>query len=216
MGEAITEVPDSLPLVRRRRTYPLLLGLTVLVSIQSVSWRVSLATIASADPSIWALHVVHFLFLTGVSAGAIVVGAVVGALGIEGFRPIARIAEFGAISALLAAAIFLVIDLVRHGRVRQPGPDPHVALVAPWDVAIIGIYLGNAVALAYLASRTRLVRSATRTSSSWLDHLAALRRALLADNGGAPARRVLTGSLRRSCFRPPSSFTRSPPGSWPS
>lgn len=186
-----TERPDFLPLVRGRRTYPLLLGLTLLVYVQSVPWRVGLPTTASGDPSIWALHIVHFLFFTGVSAGAIVVGAVVGALGTEGLRPIARIAEVGAISALVAAAVFLAIDLVRLGRVWQPGRDPHVALV-PGDVAIIGIYLGSAVALGYLASRARLVRSAARASSSWPDYLAALGRAVLPDNGGAHARRVLT------------------------
>lgn len=157
------EYPNLLPLVRAPRAYPLLLGLTLLVIawgvyVYTLQWRVGLAVTGMSNPATWALYIVNFVFFIGASAGGIIVGAIAYALGIERFRPVARIAELGAISCLVLATIFIMLDLGRPERFWYLLRYPHFESPLIWDVMIIGIYLAIAMALGYFATRPDLVR----------------------------------------------------------
>lgn len=106
----------------------------------------------------WGLYIVNFVFLIGVSAGGIIVGGLAYAVGIERFRPVARIAELMAISCLILATLFIFVSigapdrfyfLFLYGRLGSP-------LI--WDVIIIFLYLALALALGYFGTRADLVR----------------------------------------------------------
>ncbi len=148
------ESPNLLPLVRGRGAYPFLLGLTLLIYVYS-----HLAVTGTADHAIWGLYLVNFLFFTGAGAGAIVVAALAYALGVERFRPVARIAELAAISCLVLAMLFMTLDLGRPDRFRSLLRGAHFTSSLGWDVVAIWIYLANAMVLGYVATRPDLVRT---------------------------------------------------------
>lgn len=123
----------------------------------------------------WGLYIVNFVFLIGVSAGGIIVGALAYAAGIERFRPVARLAELMAISCLVLATLFIFVSigapdrfyfLFLYGRLGSP-------LI--WDVIIIFAYLALAMALGYFATRADLVRCMDAfPRRGWLYRLLAL------------------------------------------
>lgn len=160
-----TQTPSFLPPVPRASAHALLLGLALLTYVHSLLWKAGLRIDEIADHSICALYIVNLVFVTGAAAGAIIVGTVVGALRIERATPLVRIAELGAISGLTLTTIFITLDLARPERLRQLGRYAHLAWPSAWDVGILAIYLGNAMALGYFASRWELVRDLTRTQS---------------------------------------------------
>jgi len=160
------EHPNLLPLIRAPRGYPLLLALTLLVIVWGffvymLQWQYGLAVTGMSNRSSWALYIVNFVFFVGASAGGIIVGALAYALGIERFRPVARIAELGAISCLVLATMFIMLDLGRPERFWHLFRYAHFQSPLIWDVMIIGIYLAVAMALGYFATRPDLVRCMT-------------------------------------------------------
>lgn len=109
-------------------------------------------------PTYWGAYIVNFVFFVGLSAGGIIVSALVHALRIERYRAVARIAEVLAIISILLAGIFISLDigrpdrlwhLVRYGRWQSP-------LI--WDLIIMAAYLAMALALGYFSTREDIVR----------------------------------------------------------
>ena len=123
----------------------------------------------------WGFYIVNFVFLIGVSAGGIIVGALAYAAEIERFRPVARLAELMAISCLILATLFIFVSigapdrfyfLFLYGRLGSP-------LI--WDVIIILAYLALAMALGYFGTRADLVRCMNAfPKRQWLYRLLAL------------------------------------------
>lgn len=192
------EYPNLLPLVRAPKGYQLLLGLTLLVIawgvfVYTLQWRFGLSVTGMSNPATWALYIVNFVFFIGASAGGIIVGALAYALGIERFRPVARIAELGAISCLVLATIFIMLDLGRPERFWHLFRYAQFESPLIWDVIIIGIYLVIAMALGYFATRPDLARCvAAIPKRRGLYRVLALGRTDLSPEGLARERRVLT------------------------
>lgn len=109
-------------------------------------------------PNYWGGYIVNFVFFVGLSAGGIIVSALVHALNMQQYRTVARIAEVIAIACILMAAVFITLDvgrpdriwhLLRYGRLQSP---------LLWDVIIIGAYLLMAWALGYFSTRADMVK----------------------------------------------------------
>ncbi len=126
-------------------------------------------------PAYWGLYIVNFVFFIGLSAGGIIVASLVHAFGIREFRSVARIAELMAISCLVLAMMFILLDLgrpdrmlflLRHGRPQSP-------LV--WDVTVVNSYLLIGLTYAYFGMRADLVRAAASPSRRrWLHRILTL------------------------------------------
>jgi molybdopterin-containing oxidoreductase family membrane subunit len=191
------EKPSLLPLARVPRGYPLLLALTLLVLawgafVYTLQWRLGLAVTGMSNAAAWALYIVNFVFFIGASAGGIIVGALAYAVGMERFKPVARIAELGAISCLILATMFIMLDLGRPERFWHLLRYPQFDSPLVWDVMIIGIYLAIAMALGYLATRPDLVRCMTAIPGRrGLYRLLALGRTDISPAALARERRVL-------------------------
>jgi len=120
--------------------------------------RTGLGVTGMNAPTYWGAYIINFVFFVGLSAGGIVVSALVHALRIERYRAVARIAEVVAILSILSAGLFITLDvgrpdrlwhLVRYGRWQSP-------LV--WDMFIISIYLAMALGLGYFSTRADIVK----------------------------------------------------------
>lgn len=106
----------------------------------------------------WGLYIVNFVFLIGVSAGGIIVGALAYAAGIERFRPVARLAELMAISCLILATLFIFVSIGAPDRFYFLFLFGRLGSPLIWDVLIIIAYLGLAMTLGYFGTRADLIR----------------------------------------------------------
>ena len=106
----------------------------------------------------WGLYIVNFVFLIGVSAGGIIVGALAYAAGIERFRPVARIAELMAISCLILATLFIFVSIGAPDRFYFLFLYWRLGSPLIWDVLIVLAYLALALVLGYFGTRADLVR----------------------------------------------------------
>lgn len=123
----------------------------------------------------WGLYIVNFVFLIGVSAGGIIVGALAYAAGIERFRPVARLAELMAISCLILATLFIFVSIGAPDRFYFLFLYWRLGSPLVWDVIIILAYLTLAMALGYLGTRADLVRCMdAMPERRWLYRLLAL------------------------------------------
>lgn len=104
----------------------------------------------------WGIYIVNFIFCIGLSAGGIVVSALVHAFRIRKLKAVALIAEILALSFLLMAATCIILDLghperaffvLIHSNLRSP---------LLWDVMAIGLYLVLCVALLWCSLRAEL------------------------------------------------------------
>lgn len=137
--------------------------------------RIGLGVTGMNTPTYWGFYIVNFVFFIGLSAGGIIVASLVHAFGLERFRSVARIAELMAISCLILATTFIMLDLGRpdrfyhlllYGRLESP-------LI--WDVIVITLYLLVGMAYGYFGTRADLVRCITLIPQRrWLFRLLAL------------------------------------------
>ncbi|MFQ5457106.1 MAG: NrfD/PsrC family molybdoenzyme membrane anchor subunit [Myxococcota bacterium] len=126
-------------------------------------------------PGYWGLYIINFVFFIGVSAGGIMIASLVHAFGIEAFRSVARIAELMAISCLLLAVCFILLDLGRPDRLLFIMLHPHPGSPLFWDVSAVNIYLGISLVYGYLGTRPDLVRVMhAKPRAAWLYRLLAL------------------------------------------
>ncbi|MBI4379818.1 MAG: polysulfide reductase NrfD [candidate division NC10 bacterium] len=140
----------------------LLLGLVGLVgwgasSYLSQQWTRGLWVTGMNTPAYWGIYIVNFVLFIGLSAGGILVAALVHAVGIERFRPVARIAEILAISCLVLATVFIMLDLGRPERFFHLLLYGRMSSPLVWDVIVINVYLAISMALGYFSTRADLI-----------------------------------------------------------
>lgn len=109
-------------------------------------------------PTYWGLYITSFVFFVGLSAGGIVVAAIVHAFGIERFRPVARIAEIVAISSIILATVAILVDMGKPERLFNLFIYPQWGSPLMWDVTIIVLYTLMALSMGYLGTREDLVK----------------------------------------------------------
>ena len=140
----------------------------------------------------WGLYIQNFVFLIGVSAGGIIVACLANLLGLERFRPVARIAEIVALTCLLLAGASVVVDLGRPDRMWLL--LLHGQFMSPllWDVIVVTSYIALTMALTYFATRADLARiSTTRPRLAWLYRVLTLGRMDVSSKSIARDRKAL-------------------------
>lgn len=157
--------PDHyLPLLGGRRCYPALVALTSAAFFYSLPSPFGLARSVASGASNEGLFVVNLLFFAGTAAGCMIVATVASAARGEWGEQVSRIAEVTALTCLVLATMFFVLVALHH---RPPPARADVDSLsrAVWDAAILTIYLGNALALGYVASHASVLRRAVSTST---------------------------------------------------
>lgn len=109
-------------------------------------------------PAYWGIYIVNFVFFIGLSAGGIIIASLVHAFGLGQFRSVARIAELMAISCLLLAMSFIILDLGRPDRLLYILMYPHAQSPLLWDVTAVNGYLLIGLTYGYFGTRADLVR----------------------------------------------------------
>ena len=157
--------PSLTPLVRAPRGWPgLFVALLAIVVIGFAVWimqlQQGLGITGMNNQANWSLYIINFMFFIGASAGGIIVGALAHALGIERFRPVARLAEVTALTALTLAVLSILLDIGRPERAWHMLRYASFTSPLVWDVIIIGVYGALAFGLVYFSIRPDLVHLA--------------------------------------------------------
>ncbi len=193
---SIDREPTSvLALILGARRYPLLLGLTVVVSAYSLPARAGLIRTETARQWFLGLYTVNTVFFAGASAGAILIALLLAALQNERLRPLARIAQLVAITSLIVAAIFIAFDVVRPSRLSQFARSLELAPPDAAEMMAFALYVSNAMALSFIATRWRFVRALRRPSRGARPSLAPLVELAVSPVSPAEARMLKAAAL---------------------
>ncbi|MFQ5803186.1 MAG: NrfD/PsrC family molybdoenzyme membrane anchor subunit [Candidatus Methylomirabilales bacterium] len=147
-----------------RHSYHLWLAGGVFIAIgwalymYSVQFITGLGVTGLNKPVFWGLYVANFIFCVGLSAGGIVVSALVHLLDKEEMKPVAIMAEVMATSFLLLAALFIFMDLGQPTRFFYVILHANFTSPLLWDIIVISSYLLLCSALLYFSARAELVR----------------------------------------------------------
>jgi molybdopterin-containing oxidoreductase family membrane subunit len=109
-------------------------------------------------PTYWGFYIVNFVFFVGLSAGGVFVASLVHAFNVEAFKAVARLAELLAISCLVLATIFILLDLGKPERFYHLFVYGRLGSPLIWDVIVIAVYLLVGLAYGYFGARADLVR----------------------------------------------------------
>ncbi len=144
------------------------------------------------SPAYWGLYIVNFVFFVGLSAGGIIIASLVHALGLSQFRSVARIAELMAISCIILAVLFILLDMGRPDRLGNLLLYGQLQSPLVWDVIVVNVYLLVSLAYGYFGTRGDLVRlMAVTPERRWLYRLLALGYTDLSERAEARDRKIL-------------------------
>lgn len=146
------------------------------------------------SPAYWGLYIVNFVFFVGLSAGGIIIASLVHALGLHQFRAVARIAELMAISCVILAVLFILLDMGRPDRLGNLALYGQLQSPLIWDVIVINVYLLVSLAYGYFGTRADLVRlMAVMPRRRWLYRLLTLGHIDLSEGALARDHKALRG-----------------------
>lgn len=134
---------------------PVLMTAAVLVLVATHLQPAGSVIVVRSSP----LYVMNLLFFAGASAGAIVVARFSQAVRLPGAAAFVTLAHLGAVTGVGLAMIFVGLDLARQKYLWHLAWSIHFS---PVDVMIVAVYLSNALAVAYLASRLDLITALAR------------------------------------------------------
>ncbi|MCM8798282.1 MAG: polysulfide reductase NrfD [Candidatus Omnitrophica bacterium] len=102
-------------------------------------------------PVLWGVYITNFVFFVGISHAGTFISAILRILHAEWRRPLTRAAEAVTVFSLPFAAVSIVADLGRPGRILNVIRYARIQSPILWDVTCIGIYLLSSVIFFYLA-----------------------------------------------------------------
>lgn len=132
---------------RPRRLSPLtswwiVIGLLTLGGL--VAWIIQLVeglvVTDMRNVTMWGLYIVGFMFFVGLSAGGLIVSSAAKVFNVARFESIAKVATFLSFTCIVAAAVFILPDIGRPGRIFNLVAHPNFTSPLIWDVLIIGVY----------------------------------------------------------------------------
>jgi len=124
---------------------------------------------------VWGLWVAMYIYFIGLSAGAFLISALVYAFGVERFRPIARLALFTALIALLMALLHIWFDLGHMARFYEVYTRPHFYSMMAWMVWLYTSYFVLLLFEFWYETRQDFIRWGKKPGlTGWLSRLLAL------------------------------------------
>jgi molybdopterin-containing oxidoreductase family membrane subunit len=121
-----------------------------------------LATTGMRDVVSWGLYVFTFAFFVGLSAGGLIMASSAEVFGVRSLRPLGRLGILTAAASIAVAALMIIPDLGRPGRIFNIFRHPHWTSPLVWDLVIVLAYLAFAVVDLVVVGRGETVSSARR------------------------------------------------------
>ncbi len=146
---------DILRPMRRTSTeyYYVLAAASVAIAIFAVAYIIQLqhglivtglADWGSGGGVTWGLYIGAFIWWVGIAHGGIILSAAVRLIGLDRYKPVARLAELLTIGALTVAGLYIIVHMGRPDRVVTSiiPAFPWTVHTSPlvWDVTVITLY----------------------------------------------------------------------------
>ncbi len=166
MASILAFLRTTLSLVLKgNRTYYLWMGfLLVLMALGATAYvhqfRSGLIVTSMRDPVSWGFYIGNFAFMVGVAAAAVTLVIPAYVYNWKPIKEVAILGEFLAISAVIMALCFVIVDLGHPDRFLHLAPVPVGRLNFPqsilsWDVMVLNGYLAlNAVIAGHLVYKS--------------------------------------------------------------
>jgi molybdopterin-containing oxidoreductase family membrane subunit len=105
---------------------------------------------AMRDYASWGLYISNFVFFVAISLVGALISSVLRLTNFELYRPITRIAEIIAVSAIIFAGLIIVVDMGRPDRVLNLFIHGRIQSPIVWDVIVVTTYLVTSVLFLYM------------------------------------------------------------------
>jgi molybdopterin-containing oxidoreductase family membrane subunit len=105
---------------------------------------------AMRDYASWGLYISNFVFFVAISLVGALISSVLRLTNFELYRPITRIAEIIAVSAIVFAGLIIVVDMGRPDRVLNLFIHGRIQSPIVWDVIVVTTYLVTSVLFLYM------------------------------------------------------------------
>ena len=106
-----------------------------------IQLREGLSVTGMRDYVSWGLYIANFVFFVAASLVGMLVTAVLGLIGLEWQKPIARIAEIIAVAFATVAGLVIVSDMGRPERLLNVFIHARVQSPILWDVTVVTTYM---------------------------------------------------------------------------
>lgn len=128
------------------RRYHLLLGISVLLMLLGfVAWiyelKHGLSSTGMRGVISWGIYICTFAFFVKLSAGGLIVASSAEIFEIDALKPLAKLGALTASVCITLAAITLIPDLGRPGRIMNLLLHPNWRSPMIWDAIVVGLYL---------------------------------------------------------------------------
>jgi molybdopterin-containing oxidoreductase family membrane subunit len=105
---------------------------------------------AMRDYASWGLYISNFVFFVAISLVGALISSVLRLTNFELYRPITRIAEIIAVSAIVFAGLIIIVDMGRPDRVLNLFIHGRIQSPIVWDVIVVTTYLFTSLLFLYL------------------------------------------------------------------
>src|ERR1043166_5182986 len=102
------------------------------------------------DYASWGLYISNFVFFVAISLVGSVISSVLRLTNFEWHRPLTRIAEIIAVSAIMFAGLIIVVDMGRPDRIFNLFIYGRIQSPIVWDVIVVSTYLVTSILFLYL------------------------------------------------------------------
>jgi len=129
-------------------------GLIIVILIGCYAYylqlRYGLKVTAMRDYASWGLYISNFVFFVAISLVGALISSVLRLTNFDWYRPITRIAEIIAVSAIIFAGLIIIIDMGRPDRVLNLFTHGRIQSPIVWDVIVVSTYLVTSVLFLYM------------------------------------------------------------------
>lgn len=105
---------------------------------------------AMRDYASWGLYISNFVFFVAISLVGALISSVLRLTNFELYRPITRIAEIIAVSAIMFAGLIIIVDMGRPDRVLNLFIHGRIQSPIVWDVIVVTTYLFTSLLFLYM------------------------------------------------------------------
>ncbi len=105
---------------------------------------------AMRDYASWGLYISNFIFFVAISLVGALISSVLRLTNFDWYRPITRIAEIIAVSAILFAGIIIIVDMGRPDRIFNLFTHGRIQSPIVWDVIVVSTYLVTSILFLYV------------------------------------------------------------------
>jgi molybdopterin-containing oxidoreductase family membrane subunit len=155
------------PTPAQRSKFPWLVGagflVMLLAGLPGVVERVAPASASGSDATPWGLWITGYIFFSGISAGAFPIAALPSVFNYGRFRPLVGTALLVAVSALVGALLFVLVQGGHAERAAADALRPHTTPVMFWVLSSCGVYSVILAMMSYFVFRPAWGESAART-----------------------------------------------------